>query len=403
MSGYIIKTIKELLSNKKNLIFFIITILLVGALALTAGSEQKEEKKVKPNITIGVVDNDKSVTSKLILNYFKNTDSITKFANIIFDTQKNMEEYFEQGQLLAYLVIPENFSKSLMGTEYITIDVMMNTSDMMYSVLLKNILDSYGTYITNVQVVSGGLYRLGGVYRMGEDARTKMNVDTSIDLVQLALNRDEFFMKNEVFEIPSTPILQYYIWAILVLLLLLTASLSGNRFLKERQMWTFERLRIAGHSIYSIIATILIMNSIIWMICFNLLLPVISSFIHCNVSLGTYLYIDLCILLANVFFLFISILCSNSQQYAVICTFGLMLLSIVGGILIPISLLPERFLSYSRLTPTYYLIRNLVKFGNGTNLINIGFFAMIMIVTVLLLYGLSCFILRHQNRRGEIE
>ncbi len=403
MSGYIIKTIKELLSSKKNLIFFIITVLIVGALALTAGSKPQEETEVTPNITIGVVDHDNSFYSKLILNYFKNTDSITKFANIIYDTQKNMEVHFDQGKLLAYLVIPQNFSKSLMGAEYITIDVNMNTSNMMYSVLLKNILDSYGTYITNVQVVSGGLYRLGGVYRMGEDARNKMNVDTSIDLVQLVLNRDKFFMKNEVLEIPSTPIQQYYIWAILVLFILLTASLSGNRFLKERQMRTFDRLRIAGHSIYSITATILIMNAIIWMLCFNLLLQVVSSFMHCNVSFGTYLYIDLCILLANMFFLFISILCSNSQQYAVICTFGLILLSIIGGILIPISLLPEQFLLYSRLTPTFYIIQNLIKFGNGTNLINIGCFTLIMIFTVLLLYGLSCFILRHQDRRREIE
>lgn len=405
MFGYVIMICKELLSNKRNIILFIATVAVVGALALTAGSKEQITMEKKPNINIGVVDNDKSLYSSLILDYFKSTKSITKFANITLDSQEKMEELFSKGQLLAYLVIPKNLANSLMGSDYVNIEVVINTSNVMYSVLLKNMLDSYGTYITNVQVVSGGLYRLGKSQGMSPDIRNKMNWDTSIELVQLALNRDMFFDKEEVSDISATPILQYYFWAILVLLTLLTATLSGSRFLKERQLGTYERLRIAGHSIHGILFVILMVNSVLWILSFNLLLPVIARFMYSDLNIVGIWYINLCILLANACFLLISTLCRSGNQYSIICTFGLMLISVIGGILIPISLLPERFLVYSRFTPTYYMIRNLITFAKNTNGKNLLSFTLFVFVLVFALYLLCCFILRKEkgDRREKLH
>lgn len=403
MLGYVIKTIKELLSNKRNLIVVLIGVILVGGLALLTGKSNQNEIKNKTSINIGVVDNDHSIYSSLILDYFKKTESITKFANISLDSQKNIEDRFKKGELLAYLVIPKDFANSLMGTDYVAIDAVINTSNVMYSVLLKNMLDSYGSYITNVQVVSGGLYHIGKVEGMTPENLDKMNWDTSVDLIQLALNRDMFFDKNEVENIPATPILQYYIWAILVLLIMLTATLSGSRFLKERQMGAYERLQIAGHSVRSIALVIQLMNSVLWILCYHLLLPAISRFMKCSITMDMYIYIDVCIVLANSVFLLIALLCSNNQQYAILCTFGLMLLSVVGGILIPIGFLPERFLAYSRLTPTYYMIQNLVGYSKGINTMDISTFALCILGFVVVFYGITCILLSHQrnNRRGK--
>ncbi len=404
MLAYLIKTIKELLTSKKNISIFAAAVLLVGALALTASGDEEKPIKEKPNIDIGVVDNDNSVYSSLILNYFKNTESVTNFANITLDSEVNMKKLFEEGKLLAYLVIPPDFANSLMGADYVAIDVVMNTSNVMYSVLLKNMLDSYGTYITNVQLVSGGLYHLGIDMGMSSEKRNQMNIDTSLELVKLALNRDRFFDKTEVLSIPSTPVLQYYLWAVLALMILLTATLSGSRFLKERQLGTYERLRIAGHSVRSIVLIILIVNSLLWVICFNLLLPVIVDLMQLNISTELYLYVNLCILLANACFLLVSIFCRNNQQYSIICTFGLMLISVIGGVLIPISFLPERFLVFSRMTPTYHMIQDMIKFVKGANSRNLIAFAMVTLVVVVSLYGISCYVLfrQRETRRGEI-
>ena len=129
MLAYLIKTIKELLTSKKNISIFAAAVLLVGALALTASGSEEKPNKEKPNINIGVVDNDNSVYSSLILNYFKNAESVTNFANITLDSEENMKKLFDEGKLLAYLVIPPDFANSLMGTDYVAIDVVMNTSN----------------------------------------------------------------------------------------------------------------------------------------------------------------------------------------------------------------------------------------------------------------------------------
>lgn len=403
MLGYVIKTIQELLSNKRNVFVVVIGVFFLGGLALLTGKTEDNPSDNKTSINIGVVDNDHSIYSSLLLDYFKKTESITKFANVTVDSQKNIEERFKNGELLGYLVIPEEFANSLMGLEDVSIDAVINTSNVMYSVLLKNMLDSYGNYITNVQVVSGGLYEVGSIEGMSNENLDKMNWDTSVDLVQLALNRELFFDKKEVTDIPSTPILQYYVWAILILLILLTASLSGLRFLKERQMGTYERLQIAGHSVKVIGLVILLMNSVLWILSYHLLLPVISQLMKCNTPVDTYIYMDVCIILANAVFLLIAVLCSNMQQYAIICTFGLMLLSIVGGIIFPIGFLPEKFLTYSRFTPTYYMIQNVVGYSKGINTLDIKTFTIASLGVALVLYGITCILLSHQrnNRRGK--
>ena len=405
MFAYITKMIKELLYRKRNIVFFVVAVLMVGALALTAGTNQKETVPVKPTINIGIIDTDRSIYSSLILNYFNNTKSITDFANVTLDNKENIEELFNEGKLLAYLVIPKNFANSLMNVEAASIEVVLNTSNLMYSVMLKNTLDSYGTYITNVQVVSSGLYSLGKIQGMKSESRNKMNINTSLELIKLALNRDVFFDKREVSTLPATPVLQYYLWAILTLLVLITATLSGSNFLKERQLGTYERLRIAGHSIRRITLVILIVNSLFWILCFNLLLPILTGLMKCSASFEVYLFIDLCILMFNVLFLLIAIFCSNSHQYALVSTFGLMLIAVVGGVLIPISFLPERFLAFSRLTPTYHMIHNLISFIKGSNSINIWLFVLFSLAVILILYGLCCIILKRQKKeqRGRYD
>ncbi len=404
MLGYFIKTIKEFLYSKKSILVFTISVFAIGAFALIAKTKEQKPLVMKSDIHIGIVDNDQSFYSSIVLNYFKNSESIAKFANITLDSQENMEELFNQGQLLAYLVIPQDFANSLMGVDFASIDVVINTSNVLNSVLLKNMLDSYGTYITNVQVVSGGLYHLGIKDGMSADARNKMNYDTSIELVKLALSREKFFQKNEVSDIPSTSILQYYLWAVLVLLIILTATLSGSRFLKERQLGTYERLRIAGHSIRSINLVILAVNSALWILCFNLLLPVLLNIVNGKALTELMIYVDLCIILANVCFWFISILCSNIQHYVILCTFGMMLISLIGGVLIPFLLLPERFLIYSRMTPTYYMIKNMIQFSNGTSTNKLPIFALSTLLVTIVLYWIACFILEHKKaeKKGEI-
>ncbi len=405
MLGYIIKTIKEIISRKQNIVFLVMTVLLVGAFALTYKTDEQENAIRKPNITIGVVDNDGSIYSSFILDYFKKTPTILKFANIVISSEKELKEQFDNGELLAYIVVPEGFADKMMSTDFVSMDISINTSNLMYSVLLKNMLDSYGGYITNVQTVAGGLYQIGKIEGMSKEAFKSMNWSTSLELVQLALSRESFFEKTEVEDMSSTPILQYYIWAILTLLLFLTATITGGRFLKERQLGTYERLRIAGHSIRSISLVILVFNSLLWMIGFNVLLSVISTALHCDTSFQIYVFIDLSILFANVFFLFLSCICRNSQQYAVLCTFGLMLISIIGGVLIPISFLPETFLLYSKMTPTYYLIENLICYSKGTNTLSIGVFSCGIILACFLLYTVACLILSKQRneRRGSYD
>lgn len=396
MIWYLLKSWKELLTNKKIGIITFIVVLLFFAMILPVKGKD-EEVELTSDFSLGVVDNDQSMYSKLIIQYFQGTDSIDKFAKIHIGTEKEISEMFQQGDLLAYLVIPEGFANNLIQIKNIPIKVVMNTNNTTISILFQNILESYEEYISSVQVNAIAIYDLCKESGMERELLDRYNMETSIDLVATALNRELIFDKEEVVEIIHTPLHRYYIWAVLSMVILYSSLMAGAMYLKERQLGTYARLRIIGHTIRSVVGGILISNIVIWSTIVCGLLYFIASALSITFTIEAYVFIILCIVLSNVTTCFLASVCKDTKIYMIVGNIVLMLTAVVGGVAVPLTFLPEKFLKLSRLTPNYWIIKNSISYSNHRKPVEMLDMLIIVVLVCAFLFMCTCFTIQNSN------
>ncbi len=396
MIWYFLKTIKEIFTNKKVIISSLcIMVLFFGSVVCfdQTAKIDTEGEKISNAASFGVVDYDGSLYSKMIVEYFRGTESFSKFASLEVGEKEAIHQKFLNGEISAYLVIPKGFSECLMNGSDTKIQAVINASNTVVSVMLSNMLDSYDTYITEVQKNSFALYELFKMEGFDEKALNRANWDTSIDLVTKALSRDDLFEKHEVTSMPHTPIYKYYVWALLSLVILYSSVLSGFSFLKEISLGTFARLRIIGHSLPNVLGAILITNVSIWSLLGCMVTRVVGGMLQCEIPAAGYLYIILCIMLANVVFCFLASLCKERKTYMLICNFGLLIMGVIGGVVFPISVMPYRFLELAKCSPNYWIIYRLIQYSNSDEIINTAGPACWMILCSVVFYVLTILVI----------
>ncbi|MDO5293188.1 MAG: ABC transporter permease [bacterium] len=370
MFWYLVKTLKETFTNRKVMVCSLgILCILFGSVVYfnqTAKSDNKGQRQV-PAESFGVVDYDQSIYSTMIIGYFKEAGSFQKFASFQKGSEEEVHAKFLNGEISAYLIIPEGFSKSLMNGSATKIKTMINTNNTVVSVMLSNMLDSYDTYITNVQKNSFALYELFKATGIEEKELDKINFNTSIELVKQALAREDLFEKHEVTTMPHTPIYKYYIWAVISLIILYSAVISGFSLLREVSLGTFARLQIIGHSMASVLTAIILTNTFLWSLLTCSVTKIICNMMHSTFPLKGFIFLVLCIFAANTFFCLLASIFQDKKTYMIVSNLGLLCMGILGGVVYPISVMPYRFVKLAKVSPNYHIIFNCIQYSNENN------------------------------------
>lgn len=397
MVWYIIKTWKELISNKKVVLMTSVFLFLtIFSLFMVDGEE--EEKKTNQTVSLGVVDNDQSIYSNLIVEYFKNIESFSDFATLHIGTEEEIEQQFDDGKLLGYLVVPEGFADNLMQVKNVPIKAVINTNNTSMAIMFRNLLESYEEYIESVQLNAVALYDLFKAGGMERNQLNKMNMETSIELVLVALDRESLFEKEEVEDMPHTSLTRYYVWAILSLVIVFSSLMSGALYLKERACGTYERLRIIGHSIVSVLGAILISNIVIWSFLAAVAICFITNTLKIAVTYEFYVFIICCIILTNMISCLVASFCKDQKSFMIIGNLGLLLMAIVGGVAIPLTFVPKRFLDISKMTPNYYMISYSIKYSNGIVPIQLSHLIAITVIGTAIIFTATCFALNRSKK-----
>ena len=109
----LIKDIKLVLSDKRVLVALGCLIITICVISGTYRYNNVSNKGIK----IGIVNNDDSNYSKLLLNFFKSNESFSELATIIEDNENTITSEFNAGNIDAYMIIPESFADSLINIE----------------------------------------------------------------------------------------------------------------------------------------------------------------------------------------------------------------------------------------------------------------------------------------------
>jgi ABC-2 type transport system permease protein len=392
------KDFKDLFFNIKRIvvIFLVLIIFIIGTYYNITKLSKKEET---PKIEFGVSDLDNSVYSKLLLEYFKESESFSSYIQIVEGNNEKIEDLFYQNELDLYIVIPEGFAENMLYLNHIPVKVMINTNDITKAIVLKNLLESYEKYISAVEINCVGLYDVMLLSGIGESLASKVNYDISYDLIFTALGKEKFFKYSEISGFPHTNLLTYYILSLITMIIIYTSLHVGFQILKEKRNGIFKRMHTIG-----IPTTVILFEKIVVSV-FTLTIPLIvmltiSAVIIKEINLlKLFAFIFCGVIVCLTFFITFSGIFYRIQNYMMAGNLISFFWCIIGGGIIPIMFLPGNLVKLSKFTPNYWFMKIMLQIYNG--ILDDSYYKFIigLLITSFLLYLIGVILYRREEVR----
>ncbi|MBR6293301.1 MAG: ABC transporter permease [Lachnospiraceae bacterium] len=345
------KDIKLFISDTKTLL-----VLLVLALLGIAGVFLASGITPPTVITVGIVDHEQSNYSDMLKTYFAENEDFNAFVNIYEGTEEEVNSRFEKGELDFYFVIPENFTSEMIGMKNTPIKAVINSDDKAKAAIYGALLESYSRYITSVEVNIESLTFRMRAEDYDRDLIREKNIEISWDLVMTALGKDAFF-EREVFDrMASLPLTDQYIYSVLILLVLYSGMLTGYAVLLERKSGVRARLVSCGISPARTIISKVLVYGTLMSAAFLAVMTVMKQFGKIEFSFGTGLFLTALIFGAGIVFSILALLIRSKNGYCFFSNMAILLMTILGGGIIPVMYLPNALSKFAQFMPGYRFI-----------------------------------------------
>lgn len=397
----ILKDIKIFLRNKQALISLLSFPLIIFFLLSFSFSNLMHREPVIDPINLGIVDNENSMMSKMLVGSFRENKAFSGFIRVQLLEKGKAESKLKKDELTAIVEIPEGFSKSVQYVENFPITVTLNENQPLKSTILKNMMLSYGKYITSVQVGVNSLYIYISKLPMTEQDIGKINDSVSVDLVLTALSRTTFFNYHAYENIPSTNSVEYFLIALIIMFYMYIGLTAGSSYLQDRSSGCLNRILSSPVSALKFTASKFAAYSILAFI-YGIIFTVPASLLaKIDLSEGLILLL-IFILLSIGFVIALSIMLAVFfKEQAAFILFGnifIFVCALLGGSLIPLQLMPLAIRAIAKFTPNYWIIRGALYIINGYNLTEVYKLCIIFILSTNVLLLLSSFKLRKELR-----
>lgn len=344
----LIKDIKLIINNTKLLICLLGTIIaicvLVGAYRLNIGEDKK-------GMTIGVVNNDNSPYSELLLNFFKSNESFLELANIIVDNENVIESEFQNGNIDAYIVIPARFSDSLMNLENTRIKIRINQEKEVEAAVLKAVLTSYEKYVTSVQNNAVGLYSSLRRSGLTKKENMKINLVSSWAMVNMAMGKENYF-DYKVINVRKISLIEHYIYIFVFIIIIYYGIYVGVQIKKEQAKGVLKLYRVSKGNVLSFVMSKILVNSVFLLIVISIPIYIISYKIGQGYNMEIMLYTLINVVMYMAMAIMMSFLISNKNAYVLVTNGIAIILLIVGGGIIPENYMPANMAQIVKYMPT---------------------------------------------------
>ncbi len=346
----------KLIVSEKRFLFFSLILLAVTMIAVIFGSQNRET----PKVSLGVCDNDNSQYSVLLVDYFKQNEVFTSYIEIVEESEDELERLFFEGKLDVYLVIPKDFAENLIKINNMPMKAVINSADPTKAVVYKTLLESYGQYISAVELNCQALYDIMDREGYPDSLVDEENFAVSYDLIFTALGKDEFYEIKPSERIKGISLVNYYIYSALMFLVLYCGTFAGLGLLRDKLSKVRLRMESIGNSkvkmtlsksfAYTLICGGMVLISLI----------IVNLFSRFSFPAVSVISILLSIFISSLFFCVLGNVFKSEGGYIVFTNMLILLLTIVGGGIIPVMYLPEAIARVARFTPNYWFIKMLL-------------------------------------------
>lgn len=360
MLNTLIKEIKELFADKK-IWLGILTVLIIIIIG-TSYNRKKEEEALSEHLRLGVINNDDSTYSELLLSYFRGSETFSSFITVTIGEEEEVKRAFEEGELDIYIEIPKGFAQNMIEIKHLPINVTINIKDTTKAILFQNVLLSYEKFISAVEVNAVGLYEIMELEGADRELIDDTNVSASLELIFTALGKEEFFNFKEVATFPKTRISEYYLISILIMSLMYIGLYAGFKLLREVRQGTFLRIRTTRMHLYQfLLAKLLFLAAALSAAATAAVCIICGSRPSMEIGLFSACVACFCVtmpMLLSAFF-------ETTQRFMLVGNLLIFYFVVIGGGIIPIMFLPQDILRLSRITPFYYMMEGIIRINQG--------------------------------------
>ncbi len=389
------KELKELFSDKKIWVG-ILTVLIIIIIG-TSYNRKTVEADISEHLKLGVINNDDSNYSELLLGYFHGSETFSSLVTVTIGEEAEVKKAFEEGKLDIYIEIPKGFARNMIQIEHLPINVTINIKDTTKAILFQNVLLSYEKFISAVEANAVGLYNI--MEQEGADRQLidDTNVTLSLELIFTALGKEEFFAFREVATFPKTRISEYYLISFLVMGLMYAGLYGGFKILREIRQGTLLRVKTTGLPVYQFLSAKILFLFVLLAVASITAICILSG----NRPSGIILLFGSSLALFCVTMpVLLSAFFKTTQRFILVGNLLVFYFTVIGGGIIPIMFLPQDVLSLSRITPYYYMMEGIIRINQGQPIVA-GRISVILLLASLLFFGGALPVFT--RRRGSYE
>jgi ABC-2 type transport system permease protein len=397
---YIIE-LKKLIKSPITFVIMVLVPALLLVLLSFGVQPLLSSKNVVEKFDVAMVNHDNSATSRSVIEQFEASEELKNIVQFIHVTHEEAMTLIETNKVAAAIIIPEGFSRSLKNGENKPLKVVGNYQRPLQSTLFKEMMMSALNLVTAAQSgVNTAYYFLEGEVSNSELKSTVK--EAIVHFTFHSLSRNDVFKQEYLEAFPYFSIFQFYTSSGIIFILFVTSLFSLIIVANKESSLIDKRLITYGLRplswVFAKFLTVLTLLTFQAFVLFIFLYLFYDQF-----TIEDYFLSTVSILLTIIAICSFNVLLISLRKNPIfITTIGMVffiLISYVGGTILPSSLLPETVTMWSNFTLTKWAHTALLFSLFISDGIEVFISAMYLISFSILFLGLSLYITKLRMRQ----
>ncbi len=320
----------------------------------------REESLTRVNIAYYLPDDEDLASNSFGLNIIKDMDGTKEIINLIqVNTIDEGYNLLEKGDVLYYIIVPENFFSGIMDSTNPELTILFRDNSHITAYISNELFCSYARYLC---IAQSGVYSAINTMR-NHDITTmeRQAVQRLVNMTYLdrSLNKDSYIIKEEATTVGSHSLKEHYL-ASAVMLTLFFISFVMFPCLQGYNKGVKTKLRSYNVTSFHIFLSNFIITIpalyIAYIPCF-----LIIAFLSGNIYLPGLLLIIPALILISLIINMVSSICSNQFTSDMAILTLTLIIAYAGGGILPNAMLPDAIKSFSSFLPGEYILTNIAN------------------------------------------
>jgi ABC-2 type transport system permease protein len=374
----------------------------------------QEEEKVLPRISVLAVDKDQSILSNFFFSSFEQGE-LKELIDLKPVEEEKGRKLINKGKASALLIIPENFQENVWNGRPAEINLLKNPSEQFLPQIVEEVSDITTLLLSSLfSVFSDELDTVRGFIEQGKLPDKELS-SLSVQMKNRIEGMAKFALPpvisikqtttSEEKQASELSVYSYILPAMSIMFLLFIGNAVFEDILREKETGSLLRMSVSplrmSHFIWSKILT----SALIGTICTIVLVAL--GIVLFSIRWGNLFTVLLIVICLNVLIAgFISFLYSfvkTERQAGALLSSVIIVMSLLGGSMVPVQNFPKFILYFSKLTVNYWGLQSFHKNLLGTPLKELFPVLLGMLIAGIIFSTAGSQLLKKSLRRGLIK